>query len=85
MHTDMLQEVLRAGVERAGAPSDPKLAAELIVHLVSEESAGITGRLISAVWDPWRNLHRHVEDLENTDVYTLRRIVPEERGKAWGE
>jgi len=84
LNTDMLREVLRSGLERVGATSDPRLAAELIVYLASEESAGITGKLISAVWDPWRNLHLHVEDLKNTDVYTLRRILPEERGKAWG-
>jgi hypothetical protein len=26
----------------------------------------------------------YIEDLQNTDVYTLRRIVPEESEKAWG-
>ncbi len=86
LNTDMLQEVLRAGLEQGpGAASDPAIAAELIVYLASEESAGITGKLISAVWDPWRNLHEHAEDLKGTDVYTLRRILPEERGKAWGD
>lgn len=98
MNTEMLREVLRAGREQVGADeyertqklvaggaSDPKVAVELIVYLASEESAGITGKLISAVWDPWRNLHQHVEDLKNTDVYTLRRILPKERGKAWGD
>jgi NAD(P)-dependent dehydrogenase (short-subunit alcohol dehydrogenase family) len=97
MNTAMMQETLRAGADRVGATeyervrklvaggaSDARLAAELIVYLASEESTGITGKLISAVWDPWRTLHDHVEDLRNTDVYTLRRIVPEERGKAWG-
>lgn len=97
MNTAMMQETLRAGPERvgheyervvkyaAGAASDPGVAANLIVYLASEESAGITGKLISAVWDPWRNLHEHVEDLANTDIYTLRRILPGDRGKAWGD
>lgn len=96
LNTEMLQEILRAGADRVGAKeyqqvekqvaaggTDPRLAAELILYLVSDQSAGITGKLISAVWDPWRNLHEHLEDLRDTDVYTLRRIVPEERGKAW--
>jgi len=96
MNTEMLQETPRAGPERvgrdeyeritkyaAGGASDPRLAADLIVYLASEKSAGITGKLISAVWDPWRNLHDHVDDLRSTDVYTLRRILPEERGKVW--
>jgi 3-oxoacyl-[acyl-carrier protein] reductase len=84
LNTDMRREVLRSGLERVGPTADPKLAAGLIVYLASEESAGITGKLISAVWDPWRDLHRHTADLTDTDVYTLRRILPEERGKAWG-
>jgi 3-oxoacyl-[acyl-carrier protein] reductase len=97
MKTQMLQEVLCAGIERVGAAeyervkkfadageADAIVAAELVVYLASEESAKISGKLISAVWDPWRQLHDHINDLWNTDVYTLRRIVPEERGKAWG-
>ena len=97
LNTEMLQDILRAGPERVGAAdyermrklaasgaADPRLASDLILYLASEESAGITGKLISAVWDPWRSLHEHVEDLRSTDVYTLRRILPEERGKVWG-
>jgi hypothetical protein len=68
----------------ASGAADPGPASDLILYLASEESAGITGKLISAVWDPWRSLHEHVEDLRGTDVYTLRRILPEERGKVWG-
>jgi len=62
LNTKMLQDVLRAGMKRAGATeyervrklvaggaSDARVAAQLIVYLVSEESAGITGKLISAV------------------------------------
>jgi hypothetical protein len=41
---------------------------------------GITGKLISAVWDPWMDLTVHRQDLGKTDVYTLPRIVPSERG-----
>ena len=84
MDTEMLREAQRSGLEPVSTTVDPRTAAELIVYLASEESAGITGKLISAVWDPWRSLDRHVADLQGTDVYTLRRILPEERGKAWG-
>jgi len=96
MNTEMLQEILRAGTEQAGAreyeqvrkqvasgATDPQIAADLIVYLASEQSAGVTGKLISAVWDPWATLHEHAEELGASDVYTLRRIVPEERGMAW--
>jgi 3-oxoacyl-[acyl-carrier protein] reductase len=84
LDTEMRREALASGLERAGAASDPWVAASLIVYLASEESAGITGKLISAVWDPWRTLHQHAADLVGTDVYTLRRVLPGERGKAWG-
>ena len=42
------------------------------------------GKLISAPWDPWEELADHAEDLRGTDVYTLRRIVPGDRGLEWG-
>jgi 3-oxoacyl-[acyl-carrier protein] reductase len=96
MNTAMLQEILSAGKDHAGAAefeqvrkqvasgaTDPQIAADLIVYLASEQSAGITGKLISAVWDPWRTFHEHAAELSSSDVYTLRRIVPADRGMAW--
>jgi len=56
-------------------------ALDLVEYLLSAESDGITGRLISAPWDPWEKLHTHAGELATSDIYTLRRIVPEERGK----
>jgi len=55
----------------------------LIEFLLSPKSDGITGKLISAVWDPWEKLHEFKKDLDS-DIYTLRRIVPRDRGKDWG-
>jgi hypothetical protein len=54
------------------------------VYLASEAADGITGKLISAVWDPWAQFEEHRQQLNNTDVYTLRRIVPRDRGLGWG-
>jgi len=51
--------------------------------LASCAGDGITGRLISAQWDPWERMESFKEEMESTDVYTLRRIVPAERGKTW--
>jgi 3-oxoacyl-[acyl-carrier protein] reductase len=59
----------------------PALAANLCAYLASSESDGVTGRLISAQWDPWKTLHTHKDEFG--DIYTLRRIVPEDRGKKW--
>lgn len=95
LNTDMLAEVLAAGPERVGAEyasaarraahggDPPERAAELIAFLLSDQSAGITGRLLSAIWDPWPSLAAHREELASSDIYTLRRIVPADRGKEW--
>jgi len=95
MNTEMVKQVLLAGRELSGEQEyEHALAAasraetieravELVVFLASPESRGITGRLISAVWDPWKDLGSHVGELHNSDIYTLRRITPSDRGKAW--
>lgn len=51
----------------------------LVDWLLSAESDRISGRLLAAVWDPWATLGHHAEALARSDVYTLRRILPEER------
>ena len=63
--------------ESGGTPLSK--GAELCVYLASDESNGVTGKLISAVWDDWANLHKHLDALDS-DIYALRRIVPEDRG-----
>jgi 3-oxoacyl-[acyl-carrier protein] reductase len=97
LNTRMLEEGLEAGPEGVGAAyyrtllkqkaeggASLERAARLCVYLASDQSAGITGKLISAVWDPWPDLDGHRQDLVNSDIYTLRRIVPKDRGKDWG-
>lgn len=94
LKTRMMQEVLDAGPEKVGAgffaknvkwaeggATPPALAASLCTYLASSESDGVTGRLISAQWDPWKTLHTHRDEFG--DIYTLRRIVPEDRGMKW--
>jgi 3-oxoacyl-[acyl-carrier protein] reductase len=91
LRTRLTQQVLDAGPEKAGAEFfaknkkwsdegavDPKLGAALCVYLASGESDGITGKLISAQWDPWREPAK-LRAAATGDVYTLRRIVPEDR------
>ena len=94
--TRLVDEVLAAGPEKVGAAFFEKnkgwkekgavpleLGASLAVYLASAESDGITGKLISAQWDPWKDLQKHHEELAKSDIYCLRRIVPEDRGKNW--
>ncbi len=98
INTRFLDEMLAAGPEKVGQAayekalrqkadggSPPEKAAALAVFLASAASDGITGRLISAIWDPWEGLAEHRSELQTSDVYTLRRIVPKERGMTWGE
>jgi 3-oxoacyl-[acyl-carrier protein] reductase len=59
-------------------------AAALIAYLAAGAGRDVSGRLISAVWDPWETLHERAEDLLGSDIYTLRRITPGDRGKDWG-
>jgi NAD(P)-dependent dehydrogenase (short-subunit alcohol dehydrogenase family) len=97
LNTRLLDEVLAAGPERSGRSFHERAlkqkeeggtplqkGADLAVFLGSSASDGITGKLLSAVWDPWDTLDRHRDDLARTDVYTLRRIVPADRGLSWG-
>lgn len=94
INTRLTDEVIAKGPAVAGAAeyaaalkqketggSSLTRALDLVEYLLSERSDGITGRLISAPWDPWEALQDHATELGSTDIYTLRRIVPEERGR----
>jgi 3-oxoacyl-[acyl-carrier protein] reductase len=59
-------------------------AARLAVFLASAKSDGITGKLISAIWDPWESFPDHLDDLKSSDVFTLRRISLDDRSMNWG-
>jgi len=96
LNTRLLDEVLAAGEDKAGAQNYAQAlqqvnegghsiddAARLCVYLASPASDGITGRLISARWDPWREFQQYRELLQSSDIYTLRRIVPRDRGHNW--
>jgi 3-oxoacyl-[acyl-carrier protein] reductase len=94
--TRMTQELIDAGPDKAGEALHKRIAetarqggtplslgAELAAYLASDEAAQITGRLIAAQWDGWRDLHERATELAATDIYTLRRIVPGDRGRDW--
>ncbi len=70
-----------AAAQKQKAAGDAGLARALdcVEWLLSPASDGISGRLIAAPWDPWPTLAP--ADLAGTDIFTLRRILPEERGK----
>ncbi len=97
LNTRLLDQVLAAGAEnvgndfyqralaqrdQGGVPLD--VGAGLALFLASAASDGITGRLLSAVWDDWETLPQQREELRDSDIFTLRRIVPRDRDKDWG-
>jgi 3-oxoacyl-[acyl-carrier protein] reductase len=66
--------------QKAGGGASLEHALDLVEWLLSPKSDGITGKLLSAPWDPWQGLAEHAHSLARSDVYTLRRILPEDRG-----
>lgn len=47
-------------------------ASALAVWLGSSESDGLTGRMISATQDDWRNLSLRIPEIMNSDLHTLK-------------
>ena len=95
VNTRLLEQVMEAGEaagkdflakaikqkEEGGVP--PEKVAELAIFLASPQSDGLSGRLISLLWDNWREIPRHLDKIMSSDVYTMRRIIPKERGYDW--
>jgi 3-oxoacyl-[acyl-carrier protein] reductase len=97
LNTRLLDQVLASGPEKVGEEffkkslrqkdeggTDLGKGAALCVFLASSASDGLTGKLLSAIWDPWDKLGDRLEGLRKSDIYTLRRIVPKDRGEGWG-
>jgi NAD(P)-dependent dehydrogenase (short-subunit alcohol dehydrogenase family) len=83
--TGMHETTLAAGREDVGPyfeeterrladATPPEAAAELVAFLLSDASEGISGRLISAVWDPWREEAGRAVLRGDGDFGRLRRI-----------
>jgi NAD(P)-dependent dehydrogenase (short-subunit alcohol dehydrogenase family) len=99
LNTRLLDQVLEAGPEAVGLKYyermktarekdqcvDPTVAANLCLFLSSAASDGITGRLISAVWDDYDDWPNHLDELNKSDVYTLKRITGRNRQHNWGD
>jgi 3-oxoacyl-[acyl-carrier protein] reductase len=96
--TKMTEQVLTSGEELAGQSEfacasklsrDNSTSLEkvlgLVEFLLSEKSDGISGKLISAPWDAWQKFPARRDELMKSDIYALRRIVPADRGKNFGE
>ncbi|HVW20923.1 MAG TPA: SDR family oxidoreductase [Opitutaceae bacterium] len=65
--------------QKAGGGGSMERALDLVEWLLSAASDGLSGRLISAPWDPWREFEGRGAEISAGDLYTLRRITPEDR------
>ncbi len=93
--TRMLDKTMEAG-DRAGAEYHERVkrqmeaggtpatvAARAVVFLLSDRAKGITGRFVAAAHDGWETWPDHLEEIQGTDLFTLRRLLPRDRGMDW--
>ena len=98
LNTRMLDEIIEAGPKIVGknfyekmmkikneGGTDLKLGAKLAVFLASNLSDGITGKLISAGWDNWKDFPSNKDKIMDSDIYTIRRIVGRDRNMEWAD
>ena len=76
-------EFATAQKQKATGGASLDRALDCVEWLLSPASDGISGRLVSAPWDPWPTLDAHRAELAAGDIYTLRRVRPEDRGQNW--
>lgn len=96
--TRLTEQLIAAGPQSVGASLHERMkkiqteggtplsvGAQLCGYLASADSDGVTGRLIAAPWDPWPFTAEIKEKIAASDIYTLRRVVPADRGQDWGD
>ncbi len=88
INTKMLDEVFAAGDaagevalsqakrQKQGGGDSLDMVVNLAISLASDESGTLTGKLISAQHDPWREWAGKAEELNATPLYTIRRLDP---------
>ena len=98
LNTQILDEFIQAGPDgvgidfykkalkqkqNGGAPV--KKTVDLCIALAKNKVPLISGKLISSIWDDWDNFEKFANELNSSDVYTLRRITARDRNFAWGD
>lgn len=88
INTLFLDQVIKAGAKKVGTEfyqksveqkktggDSPELAAELMLFLCSKFAHNLTGKLIAAKWDSWKNFTKEqVEKFNQKSDFSLRRI-----------
>jgi 3-oxoacyl-[acyl-carrier protein] reductase len=62
--------------EKGTGATPPEVGASLAVFLASEASGALTGKLIAAPYDPWKQWEGQAEKLNSIPLYTIRRLDP---------
>ena len=57
----------------------------LILFLTSDVSKKITGKLISSTWDNWEKWNENIIQIDQNNLYTLRRVTAKDKGFDWGD
>ncbi|MBI2405392.1 SDR family oxidoreductase [Candidatus Gottesmanbacteria bacterium] len=96
VNTGLLDQVLKTGMVKVGRDFygaskkqkaeggvSPDKVRDVILFLASEKSGNLTGKMISATRDNWNDIPKHLAILSKTDIYTMRRIKPVDRGYDW--
>ena len=96
VNTKMLDDLIKAGPEKAGQENYDRAvkqkaeggvsgekAAALALFLASAASDGLSGKIISAVWDNYAQIPKHFQEIMSSDLYTYRRVKPKDRGYNW--
>ncbi len=90
VNTKMLDDLLAAGPEKVGQETyehflkqkqeggvPPQKAADLCLFLASDKADGITGKVLSAVWDNYDKFPLFKDEIINPNFYNLRRTTLE--------
>lgn len=88
LNTKLLDNVLDAGIEKVGKEfyenmkkqkinggTDMSKTSDLVDFLLSTKSDGITGKLISAVWDEYQSWPSIIKQINDSDIFTITRKI----------
>ncbi|OGG58862.1 hypothetical protein A2765_00585 [Candidatus Kaiserbacteria bacterium RIFCSPHIGHO2_01_FULL_56_24] len=94
VNTKMTEDMIAAGKDagmqyqealkqKDNDSATPEKAVRLALWLCSDASRGVSGKIISAQWDDYEKFPEHAKDIASTDVFTMRRVRPKDRGFSW--
>jgi len=89
MDTDMVKKIMQEHPHRIHEKEFLKMqnalnekdnlqaASDLCLFLASDDANKINGKILSAEWDNWKNFPQILAQLRHSDMFTLRRVTPQ--------